>query len=141
MEKLWNYISKFLCSLIEALKRPGETTEETTEVRMETDFDDHQTMLDFLNEPSPKARGEHKKEVTLSNGSVFRTVFPIPTSPEKTKAAATETSKEDGLATGTNAEKKRRARTFGKQFLYRLGPFLLMVNRNFLKLIGIINWD
>ena len=103
----------------------------------ETDIDDHQGMLDFLEaQNNPKT---HRKELPA-----------IPTSPEKTKAAAaaaaSETSKEDGLATGsekagTIAEKKRKARTFGKQFLYRLGPFLLMVNRNFLKLIGIINWD
>ena len=113
MEKRWKNISIFLCrsSLIEALKRPGEKPE----LKRETDFKDHQFMLDFLLEPNPKA---HKKEVMLSNGTVFRRVFPmgdrsLPTSPEKTKAAAAaaaETSKEDGLATGsekagTNAEK------------------------------------
>ena len=119
MEKLWNYISKFLCR-------------STTEVRRETDFDGHQSILDFLNEPSPKARGEHKKEVILSDGSVIRTSF----TPEKTKAAATETSKKGDLAAGsqkagTSAEKKRKGPTFGEKFFYSIGPLLLRANGKF----------
>ena len=85
----------------------------------ETDIDDHQGMLDFLEaQNNPKT---HRKELPA-----------IPISPEKTKAAAaaTETSKEDGLATGsekagTNAEKKRKALTFGEEVLSTFEPLLL----------------
>ena len=73
-----------------------------------TDFDNKQHMFEFLRkgtvegEPNPKT---HKKGVWLSNGTVFRTVFPVgdgflPTIPaEKTSATAVaQISREDSLA-------------------------------------------
>ena len=44
-------------TLIEALKWPGEKTE----VRRETDFDDNQSMLDFLDNPKQPGNAKERK--------------------------------------------------------------------------------